>query len=663
MKLDHPFLQLPVSFDAGVLAREIEALGPGVWRPHPQGFPGNDALTLISVDGDPASDAVHGPMRPTPHLLACPYLMQVMHSLGAVWGRSRLMRLQGQAEVTPHVDINYYWREHMRIHVPIVTQPTVHFVCDGETINMAEGECWTFDTWRRHNVHNDDHRQRIHLVADTVGGPGFWDLMRDARPHHEAREGWAPRRVAPQAGRVELMLESFNLPTVMSPWEVRTHVEFLLGEADRSEALDRFARDVVRPLLRDWQALWALHGDSGRGLDAYRARRDRLRADAAAFDAIRLRNGVALVMALHAIVTSNLVAATARPAASGPGARPTPMPGGGGGLRADAAPAAPRAAGGFNPLFQTAAPTASGPRPVAPAPAGVRPAAVPPAVSAPAPARAALRFERPVIVLSAPRSGSTLLFETLARAPDAYTIGRESHRTIESLPGLHPSQRGFESNRLVADDATPERIAAVKANFAAEVHDRAGRPPRGDTVRLLEKTPKNSLRVPFLRRVFPDAHYVLLYRRPHEVLASMIEAWQSGKFRTYPNLPAWPGLPWSLLLVPGWRELAGRPIEEIVAHQWSCTMDTLLDDVADLPRERVSTVRYHEFLAAPQAEMERISGEAGLGWDLVLDSLPLSKTTLTRPDPDKWRKHEAAIARVMPSIAPTVERAERFFAP
>jgi hypothetical protein len=653
MKLDHPFLQLPVSFDAGVLAREIDALGPDVWRPHPQGFAGNDALTLVSVDGDPDSDAVHGAMRPTPHLLACPYLLQAMNSLGAVWGRSRLMRLAGQAEVTPHVDINYYWREHMRIHVPIVTQPTVRFVCDGHEINMAAGECWTFDTWRRHNVHNDDHRQRIHLVADTVGGPGFWQLMRDARAHDDAREGWVPRRIEPTGERVALQLESYNLPTVMTPWEARTHIDFLLGEADASELRDRLARDVLRPFIRDWQALWALHGDSGRGLDAYRASRDRLRAACAGFDALRMRNNVALVTALHAIVTSNLVAASARPATAS--AKP-------------AVPASPAAIaarsgtgfGSFNPMFQVGAVPARAA--VAPA-RGANGVAVARTAPGPAPtsARPGIRFERPVIVLSAPRSGSTLLFETLARAPGLYTIGRESHRMFESLPGLHPSQRGFDSNRLTAAEATPALIEALKANFAAELHDRDGAAPRDGVVRLLEKTPKNSVRVPFLRQAFPDAHYVLLYRRPNEVLASMIEAWQSGKFRTYPSLPGWTGLPWSMLLVPGWRSLVGKPIEEIAAYQWACTMNTLLDDVADLPADRVTTVRYHEFLARPQAEAERIAASAGFGWDLVLDALPLSKTTLTRPDPDKWRKHEAAINRVLPGLQPTIERAERYF--
>ena len=66
MKLQVPFLQLPLLFDAEALAAEISAIGEDAWRPHPQGFPGNDALTLITTNGDPASDAVAGAMRPTP---------------------------------------------------------------------------------------------------------------------------------------------------------------------------------------------------------------------------------------------------------------------------------------------------------------------------------------------------------------------------------------------------------------------------------------------------------------------------------------------------------------------------------------------------------------------------------------------------------------------
>ena len=634
MKLEAPFLQLPLFFDAALLAREIEALGEGAWRPHPQGFPGNSALALVSVDGNPASDAVQGPMRPTPQLLACPYLMQVMHSIGAVWGRSRLMRLSGQAEVMPHVDINYYWREHMRVHVPIVTQPTVRFECGGAAINMASGECWTFDTWRLHRVHNDDDRARIHLVADTVGGPRFWQHMRQARPHDREITGWKPTPVSRAPATPELDYETYNLPSVMSPWEVREHLAFLVGEAQPDEGVQAFAQGVVAPFAREWHALWAKHGDSGKGLDEYRALRDQFRAQLPRFESLRLANGILLVKAVSAIVTSNLVSN-----ASVADVESRDLPG---------QSAAPR---------RPSPPAVVPARPSAPAPAQrASPAAVAPASTQPVPV-----FERPAIILSAPRSGSTLLFETLARAPGLFTIGGESHRAIEGLPGLHPSAQGWESNRLAAGDATPAVIDAVRHSFAQSLRDRDGAlPTPGQPVRLLEKTPKNTLRVPFLREVFPGAQFVLLYREPREVFASMIEAWGSGRFRTYPALPQWSGLPWSLLLVPGWRELGGLPLEELVARQWAATVDSLLDDLQLVPVADIAPIRYAEFLANPQARIEQLCARLQLPWDVALGVLPPSRHTLTRPEPDKWRKHEAALARVLPMVEPTRLRMEAF---
>jgi hypothetical protein len=177
-------------------------------------------------------------------------------------------------------------------------------------------------------------------------------------------------------------------------------------------------------------------------------------------------------------------------------------------------------------------------------------------------------------------------------------------------------------------------------------------------VRLLEKTPKNSLRVPFLRRVFPDAHFVYLHRDPRDVLGSMIDAWQSGRFVTYPNLPDWTGLPWALLLIPGWRELAGRPIEEIVARQWTVTTDILLDDLLALEPAQWTAIRYADLIAQPQQEVQRLARRAGFAWDRLLDALPLSRHTLTPPEPEKWRRHEAAIMRVLPAIEAARARAE-----
>ena len=201
MKLPAPFIQLPISFDAVALAREISQVEDAHWRPHPGGMPGNSALTLITTEGDPDSDETAGKMRPTPWLLRLPYLMQVLEALGATWGRSRLMRLSGQSEVSPHVDVNYYWRQRMRVHVPIITTSSVRFHCGDSEVNMAAGECWIFDTWRRHCVLNHGDDTRIHLVADTVGGERFWDLVAQGRTPEQREPGWQPRRLDPRAGR------------------------------------------------------------------------------------------------------------------------------------------------------------------------------------------------------------------------------------------------------------------------------------------------------------------------------------------------------------------------------------------------------------------------------------------------------------------------------
>lgn len=276
MKLPVPFIQLPLLFDAPALAAEIAAFDQSLWCPHPSGMPGNSALPLAAVGGDPArGDELEGPMRPTPALQRSPYLQQVLGSLGTVLGRIRLMRLSGRAEVEEHVDLDYYWNERVRVHVPIVTQPTVRFSCGDAQINMAEGECWIFDTWRMHHVLNDADRPRVHLVVDTIGGPLFWDLVNAGRPHTMPKEGWstravAPQTIAPQANvPASLAFESVNSQSPMSYWELRGHIHFLLGEAEPHPRLQEVAH-LCGLFVQRWQALWFRYGSDEVGLPEYR---------------------------------------------------------------------------------------------------------------------------------------------------------------------------------------------------------------------------------------------------------------------------------------------------------------------------------------------------------------------------------------------------------
>ena len=274
-------------------------------------------------------------------------------------------------------------------------------------------------------------------------------------------------------------------------------------------------------------------------------------------------------------------------------------------------------------------------------------------------------FDRPIIILSAPRSGSTLLFETLAEARDAWTIGGESHQIIEGIRSLHPGSGNVESNRLHATHATDEVVRFLRSNFARHLKDREGREffrNRGiPQLRFLEKTPKNSLRIPFMDRVFPDALYVFLFRDVRANLSSMMEAWKAKRWVTYPNLRGWAGPPWSLLLPPGWQALDGKPLEEICAFQWASANRFILDDLQAVPRERWTAIDYQSLLDEPARVIEHLCNFLQLETDdrllsRVSKPLPLSRLTHTAPKAEKWRQNEKEIETVLPMLSEVEER-------
>lgn len=612
MKLEHPFIQLPLKFDARLLAQEISAIEESAWLPHPQGFAGNDALTLITPYGDKKSDLLSGPMQPTEYLLRCPYLMQVMQTIGGVWGRTRLMRLSGQAEVERHVDVHYYWRERMRVHVPIITQPTVRFSCGDEEINMAAGECWIFDTWRWHRVLNDNELARIHLVADTVGGEQFWSWLQNSKPSHIDIPGWQPKLVGKNNDEsVQLRYESTNMPDVMTPWEMRDILNFLFGETVSHPSLGDLAAKTM-DLCMSWSALWSEAGNQESAYPRYRQLRDQYLKAIAPHADITLFNGHKLV---HAISQSLLPYCVTNE-------QPVNF------VETRNSPVTPAAAAAAKPVIEPDAKAS---------------------------------IVKPLIIVSSPRSGSTMFFEALANCPDLYTIGGESHLAIESIPDLNPSTRNYDSNILSAADCTPQIAGKLIGNFYqhARRHDGAT-PQKSESIRLLEKTPKNALRIPFLTTLFPDANFIYLYRDPRHVISSMIDAWHSGRFQTYPQLPGWTGQPWSLLLVPGWRNLMGKPVHQIVAYQWATTSKLLLDALESLDPETIQKVRYETFVSQPQEEINRLCQALGLESATGVAKLPLSQHTLTPPHPDKWKRNADLIEEIWPVVQEQAQRVEKF---
>ena len=620
MKLARPFIKLPLRFDVQRLAEEVGALPPQAWVSHPNAFAGNSAARLISVDGG-ENDDVSGRMQMTPHLRACPYIQQVLASFGVVWGRSRLMRLAPGAIVPEHVDTNYHWFTRVRVHIPVVTRPGVSFHCDDEVVHMAAGDTWIFDNWRLHRVENNTPEERIHLVADTTGTAAFWNMAEAARKLPPRSIGWQP------GWTPQLALERVNSFRVMPPAEVELLLADLSGDlmphADQGGTQADLAQfqSLLRNFCADWRQLWVLHGDGDEGMPQFRQLSQALRGVVQPYgDKLRMRsNGLSAMRVLGARVAGYLVNEE---------------------LAALASAHAPRVAVADVPSAGETAP--------------------PPPVAGPAVRRS--RLDRPVFIMAAPRSGSTLLFESLACTPQFFTVGGEAHWLVEGFDHLSPGAPGIDDNRIDARHATPDLGIELERRLVERLRDFQGQPLRADTaaLRVLEKTPKNALRIPFFAELYPDARFVFLWRDPRENLSSIIEAWKSGGWVTYSDVPDWDG-PWSLILPPGWRDMGGRPLGEIAAFQWETTNRMALDDLAALPADRWLAVNYAQFLADTPGSVQRICEFAGIEFDAALRQragapLPLSRHTHTRPAPQKWRQNADLIEPVLSGLGATWAR-------
>ena len=299
---------------------------------------------------------------------------------------------------------------------------------------------------------------------------------------------------------------------------------------------------------------------------------------------------------------------------------------------------------------------------------------------------------RPVIVLGAPRSGTTVVRNCLALHPDLWHLAGESHEILEGP--FDPALQGYESNRVEASDVGEDLAQDLRRAFARRaINLSAGTPggpvraPRGTSlsgrvvdrvrtrwvgarsmrsrpgeIRFLEKTPKNMLRVPMLDRVFPDALYVHLTRDAAGNIDSLIEGWRAAdhfgpvtrqRFARsgYPiarqlALEDYTGKWWKFALVPGWRDLRGKSLADVAAWQYFQCNRIALDDLAGIDPARVRRVTHEDFVLAPVTTIRDLFDWAELPPSSVAeqyaDASPLVNSTRRSPA-DEPRKAVGAL--------------------
>lgn len=665
MRLTQPFHHLPVTFDHKQLLAEVEALGEDAWWVHPNRTAGNSFIPLITVGGGINDDfAISGQMEETDYLKRCPYLRQVLAHFSVPLSRTRLMRIAGPGTVPLHIDYGCHWFKRVRVHIPVLTQPEVRFSCDDQKVHMAAGEAWILDNSRPHGVENPTPSPRIHLVFDTKANASFWEMLH-AAPHFVA---FAPDKI------VALAIESYCYE-VFSPEELEALINETLVlwpdcPSHVSAALAHF--------LVEWRASFEHYGRDRTGEMAYSKAIHRL---SKAYKSVRsMEANAAVAYNMRALLSMLQVSNRTVPLHK---ALHVPSPKANEPTLRAMLTSSYQAKVEMEPLEKSILPKsykmilrAFAKTRVAEhvwnevgAGLGTDPSGfltsmdkllqlgfVEEVLEPPA-------FERPVFILAAPRSGSSLLFECLTTASSFWALKGEAHGLLEQIEGIHPASSGWHSNRLTAEQATTARARAVREQFCAHLLNRQrqrlasiSKQARPQRLRMLEKTPKSSLRLPFLNAIFPDALFILLFRDPWENISSIMEGWRSGRFITYPELPNWESMPWSFTLPPGWQKLQNASLAEIAAHQWCALHEVLLSDLNALEDTRWTSVSYHELLAEPEKQLQRLLSFAQMPFERMPNLENYSAHTYSAPKPDKWRKNQAAIQAIWPQIEPMAMR-------
>ena len=243
-----------------------------------------------------------------------------------------------------------------------------------------------------------------------------------------------------------------------------------------------------------------------------------------------------------------------------------------------------------------------------------------------------------VFLMGFPRSGTTLLEVML-----------DGHPGVASAEELELLVDGVERYMSDPDDLTelmaapPEALAALREAYWARVRA-AGIDVSGRV--FVDKHPLNTLKLPLIARLFPQARILFAVRDPRDVVLSAFRR----RFRMNRAM-------FQLLTLDG------------TAAFYDATMNT-----ARLVEERVSrpwlVVRYESVVAAPAAELGRICEFAGIAVSSeVLDfkgriggrerATPSTAQLRDGLDPSRqgqWRHYAGPLQAVMPVLEPWLRR-------
>ncbi len=277
---------------------------------------------------------------------------------------------------------------------------------------------------------------------------------------------------------------------------------------------------------------------------------------------------------------------------------------------------------------------------------------------------------QPVIIIGAARSGTKFIRSVISASKqvnavdyDISYIWRTGNEQIDH-DELMPADASEKSRRHIRKQL--QRLAGVKT---------------GDSMMIAEKTVGNTLRVPFVDVIVPEAKYVHLIRDGRAVTESSMRMWQAKpdagalwkKLREIPlsniSYVVWFAYNFAKGILTGrgggkvWgpryrnitSDVENLPLVEICARQWQYCVEKAVAAFNTMPAEKVFTIRYED-LAGNEGEIRRLVEFLGLeDTETVLDWY---RENRQGGNDEKWRERMSREdqQRMLEVLHPTLQK-------
>jgi len=278
------------------------------------------------------------------------------------------------------------------------------------------------------------------------------------------------------------------------------------------------------------------------------------------------------------------------------------------------------------------------------------------------------KLKTPIILLGNSRSGTTLVQNLMSVHPEITKWFEPNTMWLYADPGRGHDE--FDKN-----DATEKVKKYIRKQFLKYQQSHENRV-------VLEKSPHNILRIPYVREIFPEAKYLYIVRNPFSVISSIELKWQrpvtgKGAFRRLKETPISQIHHYVAKFIsqqynkrilkrkylsswgPRYRgldeDLKKLGMLTVISKQWAIGSKKAENDFAAFEPGQVLRLRYEDFVEDPIRDLERICDHCG--YEMTHDMVKAAKESVRSDRNLKWQRFDPKdLARILPEIEEEMRR-------